>query len=101
MLKWLVLIAAGYFLYRLVTNESRKKTRNDKKLKEEMVATGEMVRDPVCGAYIEATGGVTVRDGEKTYRFCSYECRDTFLKQLETGGREISARHDRDADERN
>ncbi|EGY27366.1 TRASH domain protein [Desulfovibrio sp. A2] len=98
MLKWLVLIAAGYFLYRLVTNESRKKGKDDKKQKEEMVATGEMVRDPVCGAYIDANGGVTVRDGEKTYRFCSYECRDTFLKQLQGGGREIPAREEKDAD---
>ncbi len=98
MLKWLLLIAAGYFLYRLVTNETRKKSKDDKKLKEEMVATGEMVRDPICGAYIDANGGVTVRDGEKTYRFCSYECRDTFLKQLESGGREIPARPEKDAD---
>lgn len=98
MLKWLVLIAAGYFLYRLVTNESRKKSKDDKKQKEEMVATGEMVRDPVCGAYIDANGGVTVRDGEKTYRFCSYECRDNFLKQLQGGGREIPVREEKDAD---
>ena len=98
MLKWLLLIAAGYFLYRLVTNEARKKSKDDKKQKEEMVATGEMVRDPVCGAYIDANGGVTVRDGEKTYRFCSYECRDTFLKQLESGGREIPAREEKDAE---
>ncbi|MEG6506113.1 transcriptional regulator [Nitratidesulfovibrio sp. 1201_IL3209] len=98
MLKWLLLIAAGYFLYRLVTNEARKKSKDDKKQKEEMVATGEMVRDPICGAYIDANGGVTVRDGEKTYRFCSYECRDTFLKQLESGGREIPARQEKDAD---
>ena len=98
MLKWLLLIAAGYFLYRLVTNEARKKSKDDKKQKEEMVATGEMVRDPICGAYIDANGGVTVRDGEKTYRFCSYECRDTFLKQLESGGREIPAREEKDAE---
>ncbi|MBG3878700.1 transcriptional regulator [Desulfovibrio oxamicus] len=98
MLKWLLLIAAGYFLYRLVTNEARKKSKDDKKQKEEMVATGEMVRDPICGAYIDANGGVTVRDGDKTYRFCSYECRDNFLKQLESGGREIPAREEKDAE---
>lgn len=98
MLKWLLLIAAGYFLYRLVTNESRKKSKDDKKQKEEMVATGEMVRDPICGAYIDANGGVTVRDGDKTYRFCSYECRDNFLKQLESGGREIPAREEKDVE---
>ncbi len=98
MLKWLLLIAAGYFLYRLVTNEARKKGKDDKKQKEEMVATGEMVRDPICGAYIDANGGVTVRDGDKTYRFCSYECRDNFLKQLEKGGREIPVREEKDAE---
>ncbi|MDR3044649.1 MAG: transcriptional regulator [Desulfovibrio sp.] len=98
MLKWLLLIAAGYFLYRLVTNEARKKSKDDKKQKEEMVATGEMVRDPICGAYIDANAGITVRDGEKTYRFCSYECRDNFLKQLESGGREIPAREEKDVE---
>ena len=97
MLKWPLLTAAGYFLYGLVTNEARKKSKDDKMQKEEMVATGEMVRDPICGAYIDANGGVTVRDGDKAYRVCSYECRDNFLKQLESGGREIPARDEKDA----
>lgn len=89
MLKWLVLIVAAYLLYRLFANDARKKKQDNKQQKEHLVATGEMVKDPVCGAYIEADGGVTVRDGNKTYRFCSYECRDNFIKQLQAGGREI------------
>ncbi len=40
---------------------------------------GEMIQDPVCGAYVEERSAVTAnRDGEKYY-FCSTECRDRFL----------------------
>lgn len=89
MWKWLVLAIAGYLLYRLFANDVLKKKKDDKVDKENLVATGEMVKDPICGAYVDADGGVTVRDGNKTYRFCSYECRDKFIKQLQEGGREI------------
>jgi len=41
--------------------------------------SGEMVRDPVCGTYIEETTAVTeLVDGRSVY-FCSPACRDRFL----------------------
>ncbi|MFI3271228.1 MAG: transcriptional regulator [Pseudomonadota bacterium] len=89
MWKWLALIIAGYLLYRMFANDMTKKKKDVKEDKEHLIATGEMVKDPICGAYVDADGGVTVRDGERTYRFCSYECRDKFIKQLQDGGREI------------
>ncbi len=89
MWKWLVLIIAGYLLYRMFANDVTKKKKDAKEDKEHLIATGEMVKDPICGAYVDADGGVTVKDGERTYRFCSYECRDKFIKQLQAGGREI------------
>ena len=50
-----------------------------------------MVNDPVCGAYIDSDSNITVRDGKTVHRFCSYDCRDEFLKRIgklpeKTGG---------------
>ena len=42
-----------------------------------------MVKDPVCGSYVSVDDSVKVRDGAQTRHFCSYECRDKYLKQLE------------------
>ena len=54
----------------------------------------EMVKDPECGAYVAVDGSISVRDGEKVHRFCSYECRDKFLQRLEEGGRELPPREE-------
>ena len=82
-IKLLIVIGAGYFLFRMFTNDARHKKKETKQEQEEKVATGDLIKDPVCGAYIDADSGVTVRDGEVIHRFCSYECRDTFLKRLQ------------------
>ena len=98
MIKWLILILAGYVLYRLFANDfMKKKTENKAESAAEMerkVAAGEMVKDPECGAYVAVDSSVSVRDGEKVYRFCSYECRDKFLQRLEEGGRELPPREE-------
>lgn len=91
MLKWLIIAVAGYLLFRMLTNDQKRKSQDGDKEKERMYAAGEMVKDPVCGAYVESDGGISVRDGETVHRFCSYECRDKFLEQLKGGGREIPA----------
>ena len=93
MVKWLILILAGYALYRLFANDLMKKKKENKQESaaemERKVAAGEMVKDPECGAYVAVDGSVSVRDGENVHRFCSYECRDTFLEQLRATGRAI------------
>ncbi|MDR2574044.1 MAG: transcriptional regulator [Desulfovibrio sp.] len=95
MWKWLILIAVVYVLYRLFANDILKKKKTDEKEEAEEVrrkaATGEMIKDPECGVYISADAEITVRDGDKIYRFCSYDCRDKFLQRLKAGGREISS----------
>lgn len=100
MLKWFILAAAAYCLYRLFRNDFKKKQdkQHDKKEMERKVATGEMVRDPECGAYIDADSTITVRDGETVHRFCSYDCRDAFLKRLHGGGHSLSVQDTRDAE---
>ena len=82
MWKWVILVLAGYALYRMILNDRKKKSEDGDKEKEHLVATGEMVKDPVCGAYIDADSAITVRDGATVHRFCSYECREQFLKRI-------------------
>lgn len=85
--KVLIFALVAYALYRLFLNDRKKKDETAAQQKENLVATGEMVKDPVCGAYVEADSGITVRNGEKVIHFCSYECREKYLKQLEEQGR--------------
>ena len=61
MWKWLILILVGYALYRMFMNDRKKSSEDTKKEKEHLIATGEMVKDPVCGAYIDSDSNITVR----------------------------------------
>ena len=96
MWKWLILILAGYALYRLFANDVLKKKKENKEDNaadlERKIAAGEMVKDPECGTYVAVEGNISVRDGDTIHRFCSYECRDKFLQRLEEGGRELPPR---------
>ncbi len=79
MLKLLIVVIAGYLLYKLITGEKKHRMREDISKK---IEAGEMVKDPVCGTYVSINSDIRVKDGDKTYCFCSYECRDEFLKRL-------------------
>lgn len=88
--KLLIVGIAIFFLYKLITNDrGGPKKKSDAKAKERKIASGELVKDPVCGAYVDAESAISVRDGKTVHRFCSYECRKQFLDELEDQGREI------------
>lgn len=82
---WKILIFGliGYALYKLFIHDRQKKSTDSKKKKEQMVATGEMTKDPTCGAYVDTDSNISVRNGETVYHFCSYDCRDAFLKKID------------------
>lgn len=44
------------------------------------VRGGSLVRDPVCGTYVEPTRAMTARVSGKTYYFCSERCLQAFRK---------------------
>lgn len=81
--KLVIFALVGYALFRMFMNDKNRKAETGKEQKENLVATGEMAKDPVCGAYVETEGGITVRNGEKIIHFCSYECREKYLKQIQ------------------
>lgn len=93
MLKFVVIAAGIFIVYKLFANDfvhkQKKSSEKEAKVMEKKKAAGELAKDPVCGTYVSLDDSITVRDGSKLHHFCSYECRDKFLKQLEEGGREL------------
>lgn len=89
MLRLIILLIAAYVIYRLFANDFfRKKKKEEKRerdLIEKKAAAGEMVKDPECGVYVEVESSISVRQGERQFYFCSYECRDKFLARLKSG----------------
>lgn len=41
-------------------------------------ATGELLKDPVCGTYVASTSAFRKTIAGKTHVFCSEKCRDKF-----------------------
>ncbi|MDL2306471.1 transcriptional regulator [Desulfovibrio sp. OttesenSCG-928-C06] len=93
MLRFIIIGLAIFVAYKLFFNDLKRKKQGDKEASAKEQArkkeSGELIKDPVCGSYVSIDDSVTVKDGDKIYHFCSYECRDKYLKQLEQGGREI------------
>ncbi|MCK9240519.1 transcriptional regulator [Desulfocurvus sp.] len=84
MLKFLILAAALFLLFKLFKGDARRKEAREEKEQETLKASGEMVKDPICGSYVSREDcEIRVRSGETVHCFCSYDCRDKFLKQLE------------------
>ena len=101
MLKYLLIAAAIFVLYKLVTNERggrRGADKEERKDRERRIAAGELVKDPTCGTYVDVDSSIKVRDGKVVHHFCSYECRKKFLDDLESGGRDIPRLENKDED---
>ena len=82
LLKFIIIGVAIFIVYKLFMGDKKKKSMQSEKVVKQKVAAGEMVKDPVCGTYVERDGSIRVREGEKVHVFCSYECRDKYLKQI-------------------
>lgn len=83
MMKFVVIAIAAFVMWKLFTGDQKRKKEKAGKDFNKKVKTGEMVKDPICGAYVPKDGDIRVRNGEKVECFCSYECRDKFIKRLE------------------
>ena len=85
MLKWLFLVIAVYVLFRLFAGDRKKQFADKLKQEEKLAATGEMVKDPVCGVFVPLDGGIRVREGDVVHCFCSYQCRDRYIQKIQAG----------------
>ena len=85
MFRWLLVALAGYIIYRMYRNDIKAKLAQRKDDEARRQESGEMVRDPICGTFVDLTEAITVRDGDKLYYFCGYDCRDAFLKRMQSG----------------
>lgn len=93
MLKFLVIGLGLFLVYKLFMGDKRKREMDSQKTVKRKVKAGEMVKDPVCGTYVSHDADIRVREGEKVHVFCSYECRDKYLKQI---GAEIPKKEEED-----
>jgi YHS domain-containing protein len=80
--KYLLVALLVYVVFKLFSNENKRKRQETEKEKqaEKQTADGELAKDPVCGTYVSVTDSISVKDNDKIYHFCSYDCRDAFLK---------------------
>lgn len=78
MIKLLVILIAGYLLYRWVWSKAAGKMDSmDSRSAGEVV--DEMLKDPHCQAFFPKNSGVSaIIDGQSTH-FCSPQCRDAYL----------------------
>jgi len=83
MLKFIIIGVGLYLVYKLFMGDKRKREMQHKKDIKQKVASGELIKDPVCGTYVDKSGDIRVRNGDKIHVFCSYECRDKYLKQID------------------
>jgi len=81
-IKIAILALVCYVLYRLFMNDNKKKAEKEAQEKKKRVDSGEMVQDPVCGTYVDKESAITVRNGDKTIHFCSYECRQKYIDNV-------------------
>jgi len=80
---WLLLISWSMWLLRRVVNWLLRDTRDkfrenqgDASISQNQRSARRLVKDPICGVYVEETLAVPLRDGGKVLHFCSTECRD-------------------------
>ncbi|MBI9111406.1 transcriptional regulator [Maridesulfovibrio ferrireducens] len=83
MLKFVVIAVAAFIMWKLFTGEKKNKEKQDSKQHDKKVKAGEMVKDPICGTYVQKDSDIRVKNGEKVECFCSYECRDKYIKRIE------------------
>jgi hypothetical protein len=81
-MKWLLIIAAAFILYKLFIHDRRRRVASEERKQEPIPPTGEMIKDPICGAFVSKDGDIRVRQGDDVHCFCSYECRDKYIKQV-------------------
>ena len=82
MWKFVLFAVAAFILWKMFKGDLNRRKQEAQTEQETLIAKGEMVKDPVCGSYVALDNSVRLRAGEEVMHFCSYECRDKYLKQI-------------------
>ena len=61
-------------------------SRRSDRQSERQVASKSMVKDPQCGMYVAPELAVEARTAAGSLFFCSKECRDSYVRQIERRG---------------
>lgn len=75
-----LVIAALWFVRRflgMLLGEPRKQTQAQREAR--INSSSKMVRDPVCGMYMDPRLAVRLEDKKEIFYFCSEECRRKYL----------------------
>jgi hypothetical protein len=81
--KLLIVFICGFVVWKLFMGDKRYKQNKSEEKTENLQASGEMVKDPVCGAYVSKNSDIRVRQGDVVLNFCSYDCREAYLKHIQ------------------
>ena len=80
MIKFLILFAVGYLLYRSMKNWMFPDARQKKNVSSRAYGQIDdvMIKDPFCEAYFPRRNAVSLKINDKVYYFCSKACRDKY-----------------------
>jgi YHS domain-containing protein len=83
---WLLVVSWSVWLLRRVfgsllqNSTSAPQQRGDSSSNAQTPGTSRrLVRDPVCGMYVDETLSIPMREGEELLHFCSIVCRDAYV----------------------
>ncbi len=79
-MSFLIFLIIVLYLFYLLFLKPSYKTKKTRREGSPSPGVKRLVKDPVCGVYIQEDMAVKLYYKGQTYYFCSKECRDEFLK---------------------
>lgn len=83
--KYLIFALTAFVLWKMVAGDFKRKVKEKAQPKAEpRGAKSDMVKDPVCGAFVSTSASVRYAGPDGVLRhFCSEECRRAYARQIE------------------
>jgi YHS domain-containing protein len=92
LLGWLVRLLIAVLLIRVVWNfVSGRLEGASRPARHRPTKHMALVRDPVCGTYLQPSRALTTRAGTKVHYFCSEDCRQAFGSGVGRSTNEVSS----------
>jgi len=81
----LLFLILGLWLLRQILGKILKPARQPGMDGNTAVTPNNMVKDPVCGMYMDSRLAVRIENRKESYYFCSEECKDKYLSKSGEG----------------